>query len=210
MIGWTRRDGMLMRRQLLSISGLVASIAVALLLDSVAQRVSAESGAAKASKVTAKTSPQAEQLTANRQTPLPEQTTSGSLAGQYCDAARDAAGEMRYAVQSAHLDSLLRTLEERMARLETKKEELQDWMAKRQAYMVRASDQLVGIFAAMRAEAASGLLARLDPGTAAAVLSKLDHRSASAILSGMPPDKAGRLTTILASVARKSDTDVRP
>ena len=62
----------------------------------------------------------------------------------------------------------------------------------------------------MRAEAASGLLARLDVGTAAAILSKLEARAASSILSGMPPDKASRLTTILASVARKSDAGAKP
>lgn len=173
-------------------------------------RVRAQAAGSKSAKAATTGTPDTQRLTAKRASPLPEQTMSGSLAGQYCDAIRDAAGEARFAVQAAHLESLVQKIEDRMAHMESKSAELKDWMSKRQAFMTQASDQLVGIFAAMRAEAASGLLARLDPSTAAAILSKLDPRAASAILSGMSPDKAGRLTTILASVARKSDAGTRP
>lgn len=182
--------------------------AIALVLWCVAPPAHAEAGAGKARQA-----PPSEKAAIEKPkaaTPLPEQVKTRPLAGDYCDAVRDAAMEARYAVQAAHLETLAQRLDERLARLDTKSVELKDWLARRQAFIDHATEHLVGIFAAMRAEAASGLLARLDVGTAAAILSKLEARAASSILSGMPPDKASRLTTILASVARKSDASAKP
>lgn len=186
----------------------VALSANALFLSCVAPLAYAEAGAGKARQV-----PQSEKATTEQTkaaTPLSEQTKARPLAADYCDAVRDAAREARYSVQVAHLESLMERIDERLARLDAKSTELKDWLAKRQSFIDQATEHLVGIFAAMRAEAASGLLARLDVGTAAAILSKLEARAASSILSGMPPDKASRLTTILASVVRKSDTGTKP
>ena len=178
------------------------------LLSSVPPLAYAEGGAGKARPV-----PHIEKTTTEKPkaaTPLPEQTKAGPLAGDYCDAIRDTAMEARYAFQAAHLEALAQRVDERLARLDGKSAELKDWLAKRQSFIDHATEHLVGIFAAMRAEAAAGLLARLDAGTAAAILSKLEARAASSILSGMPPDKASRLTTILASAARKSDAGAKP
>lgn len=129
----------------------------------------------------------------------------GTLAEQYCRAAREPAREARHAVQVKQLESLQRELDERLAKIDTRVDELKEWLKRRDDFASKASSQLVGIFAAMRPESASQQLIKMDETTAAAIIGQLDSRAASAILNDMPPDKAARLATILSALSQRSD-----
>ncbi|MFM9940470.1 MAG: MotE family protein [Hyphomicrobiaceae bacterium] len=142
--------------------------------------------------------------------PLSEVKPQGALATQYCSAVRDVAAEARFAVQVAQLEALAKQLDDRLAKIDARSAELKEWLAKREEFARKATDQLVGIFAAMRAEPASEQLTRLDARTAAAILSKIELRAASTILNEMPPEKAAKLTAIMALAARRNDTADKP
>jgi len=149
----------------------------------------------------------ADRSSASVPTPLAELRSSAPLAAQYCAAARDAIAEARYAQQAAQLEKLARDAEERLALMDKRSAELKDWLAKREDFIAAATKHLVEIFGAMRPESASAQLVRLDISTAAAILSRLDVRAASAILNDMPPEKAARLTAVIAGSARKDSQD---
>jgi len=139
--------------------------------------------------------------------PLVELQTTGSLAAQYCAAARDSIAEARYAQQTAQLERLAKQADERLAAIEKKSAELKEWIAKRDSFIATATQHLVAIYSAMRPESASEQLVRLDVFTAAAILSGLEVRAASAIMNDMPAEKAARLTAVIASSARKESQD---
>jgi flagellar motility protein MotE (MotC chaperone) len=141
--------------------------------------------------------------------PLAELQVTGPLAAQYCVAARDAIAEARYAQQAAQLERLAKDADDRLALIDKRSAELKEWLAKRENFIAAATKHLVAIFGAMRPESASEQLVRLDISTAAAILSKLDVRAASAILNDMPPEKAARLTAVIAGSARK-DSQEKP
>lgn len=148
--------------------------------------------------------------TATVGSPLPEQERVGPMAAQYCESVRELAAEARYAHMSAHFDVLTKDLENRIAKLDAQSALLRDWMAKRDAFVQRATQQLVSIFGSMRPEAASEQLVRLDPPTAASILLRLESRVASTILNDMPPDKAAKLASIIADSGRKGEQTVKP
>jgi len=145
----------------------------------------------------------ADKLSAATPAPLPELKSTGPLATQYCAAARDAIAEARYAEQAVQLEKLAKDAEERLALMDKRTAELKEWLAKREEFIAAATKHLVSIFGAMRPESASEQLVRLDISTAAAILSRLDVRAASAILNDMAPEKAARLTAVIAGSARK-------
>lgn len=137
----------------------------------------------------------------------PAYVVEGTLAEQYCRASADAVREARHAVRLKQIEGLRKELDERLAKVDVKLAELKEWFEKREAFSKRASDQLVGIYAAMRPEAASEQLTKMDEVTAAAVIGRLEARAASAILNDMPPEKAARLATILSEATRKASGD---
>ena len=132
------------------------------------------------------------------------------LAEQYCQSFVDQAREARAARQAAELKALASEVDARLAKLDAAIAEIKEWVARRAAFSDRAGAQLVGIYAAMRPEAASQQMVRMDELTATAVLSKLDSRQASAILNEMPAEKAARLAAVLSLSARKSDARPKP
>ncbi len=134
-----------------------------------------------------------------------EPDRSLSVADQYCRAVLDPAREARYAHQTAELQALSRALDDRLAKVEARITELKEWVARREDFANRTSEQLVTIYSGMRPEAASEQLAKIEEGTAAAILSKLAPRVASQILNDMPPDRAARLAMILMGASRKTD-----
>jgi flagellar motility protein MotE (MotC chaperone) len=130
---------------------------------------------------------------------------AASVSDQYCQAVLEPAREARYAHQAAELKTLGEELDDRLAKIETRIAELKEWVARREDFASRTSDQLVTIYSGMRPEAASEQLTKLDESSAAAILSKLAPRIASQILNDMPSDKAARLAMILMGASRKSD-----
>jgi len=140
-----------------------------------------------------------------KQQPVKEPERSLSVSDQYCHAVLEPAREARYAHQTAELQALSRALDERMAKIEARIGELKEWVARREDFANRTSEQLVSIYSGMRPEAASEQLAKIEESTAAAILSKLTPRVASQILNDMPAERAARLAMILMGASRKSD-----
>jgi len=137
--------------------------------------------------------------------PSAEPHPTASMADQYCQAVLEPAREARYAHQAAELKALGTELDDRLAKIEARIVELKEWVARREDFASRTSDQLVTIYSGMRPEAASEQLTKIDESTAAAILSKLAPRVASQILNDMPSEKAARLAMILMGASRKSD-----
>lgn len=191
-----------------------AAAVIALLLSACAwpATVSAEPPAAKGvAKVEPKVVPRARTPRVVPIVPEPKQSTvkepdrSLSVADQYCQAVLEPAREARYAHQTAELQALSRALDDRMAKIEARIAELKEWVARREDFASRTSEQLVSIYSGMRPEAASEQLAKIEESTAAAILSKLTPRVASQILNDMPAERAARLAMILMGASRKSD-----
>jgi flagellar motility protein MotE (MotC chaperone) len=136
---------------------------------------------------------------------VPEAPPTASVADQYCQAVLEPAREARYAHQTAELKTLGLELDDRLAKIEARIAELKEWVARREDFASRTSDQLVTIYSGMRPDAASEQLTKLEESSAAAILSKLSPRVASQILNDMPSDKAARLQMILLGASRKSD-----
>jgi flagellar motility protein MotE (MotC chaperone) len=123
-------------------------------------------------------------------------------AQQYCINIANAAADARITWQKKMLGDMERELEDRIAKLEAKVVEYQQWLARRDDYSKKAQEQLVGIFARMRPDAAAAQLAVADEETSAAVLSKLDTRVSSTILAEMDPNQAARLTAIMVGAGK--------
>ena len=72
---------------------------------------------------------------------------------------------------------------------------VQEWVAKRDAMLKAASDNLVAIYAKMRPETAATQIAAMDDQMAAAILRKLKPGAAGAILNEMEAERASKLAT---------------
>lgn len=191
----------LVERQLCSAAAIILALVV----------VSSESGAAGPP---AERKPAAPPKTTSarhpERPPLSEVKPMGPIARQYCEAVREAAIEARDAHAAASLSEMAHEIETGLARLEARLTEVKRWLAKRKEFADKSSTQLVGIYSAMRPEAASQQLVRIDPAIAASIIAKLDARTASTILNDMPPEKAAELTTVLASLARGDEPRPTP
>ncbi len=124
---------------------------------------------------------------------------------RYCDNAAPVAAEARIAWQSKKLSELEGQLKQRIADLDAKEAEAREWVAKREAMMSAASDDVVAIYAKMDPQAAAAQMATVDTSIAAAILAKLKPNAAGAILDEMDPAKAGELTGILSGSTSPTD-----
>lgn len=131
-----------------------------------------------------------------------EPAPAKSLVDGYCGAIGDKAAEARAAWQTQQLTDLQKRIEEKLVQLETKRNELQSWVEKRDAVLKSANRSLVDIYAKMDPEAAAAQLARAETATAVSVLHQLNPRGASAILDAMDADKAAALVKLLAATAK--------
>lgn len=134
-------------------------------------------------------------------TPPPVETP---LAKGYCANVGTLASDAKFAWQKKAIGELATELDDRIAKLEAKTEEYKAWLARRDEFARRVTDNLVVIYSRMRAEAAGQQLMAMDEETAAAVIMKLDPRVASAILNDMNPQIAAKLTSIISGAARTS------
>ena len=74
---------------------------------------------------------------------------------------------------------------------------MQEWVAKRDAMLKAASDDLVAIYAKMQPETAATQIAAMDDQMAAAILAKLKPKAAGAILNEMEAERASKLAVVL-------------
>lgn len=146
-------------------------------------------------------------------TPLLDLKSTGTVPGateesdiqRFCSNIADAARDRRYALQTAELKKLQDDIDQRMKALEAKRAEYEDWLKRREAFLDKAQDAVVEIYAKMKPDAAAERLSEVDANLAAGILMKLDTRKAGVILNEMDRKAAATLTGIMAAVARKVD-----
>lgn len=124
---------------------------------------------------------------------------------RFCTNIADEARDRRYALQTEQLEKLKQEVDARVVALEKKRAEYEDWLARRDAFLAKAQDQLVSIYSNMRPDAAAERLANVRVELAAAILMKLEPRTAGVILNEMESKAAATLTGIIASAARPKD-----
>jgi len=141
--------------------------------------------------------------------PLPPTTpVELSPAEQYCSNVVDAAAAAQLAQQKDNLEKAQKHLDDRIALLASKTEELKGWIKKREEFTAHATDSLVQIYGKMKPEAAAGQLVAMDELVAAAIMSKLSPKVAGLILAEMEAAKAARLSAVIAGageIAMKSE-----
>lgn len=124
---------------------------------------------------------------------------------RFCSNIADAARDRRYALQKSELETLQKDIDQRIAALEEKRAEYEEWLARRNDFLARAEENLVDIYSRMRPDAAAERLAEVKPELAAGILMKLQSRQAGVILNEMDSKIAAVLTGIMASAARRQD-----
>ena len=131
--------------------------------------------------------------------------TSQDEVQRFCTNIADEARDRRYMLQSQQLETLKGEVEKRIAALEEKRREYEDWLARREAFLAKTEENLVQIYSSMRPDAAAERLAEVRIDLAAAILVKLEPRTAGIILNEMNSKAAAALTGIMASAARPED-----
>jgi flagellar motility protein MotE (MotC chaperone) len=121
-------------------------------------------------------------------------------ASQYCRNIANAAADARYLRQSDALAAMEKQLDERIAKLEAKRAEYEEWVKRREEFLAKADGAVVAIYSQMRPDAAAQQISVMEPEAAAAILSKLTPRTASAILNEMDATIAAELTNVMAGL----------
>jgi flagellar motility protein MotE (MotC chaperone) len=130
-----------------------------------------------------------------------------SAVQQFCTNVGDAAADARFAWQMEALRALEKQVEERIAALDARQAEFEDWLRRREEFAARAKATLVAVYANMRPDAAALQLAILQDEEAAAVLTNLVPRTASAILNEMEPERAAQLAVAMAGPPEKQEEE---
>lgn len=134
---------------------------------------------------------------------------NGDEIQQFCTNIADAARDQRYLLQKKDLEKLQADIDERIATLEKRRNEYEDWLKRRNDFLKRAQVGLVGIYKTMKADAAAAKLELVNPGVAAAIIMQLPPRQSSLILSEMSSEKAAVVTNVISS-ATDPDTSKEP
>jgi flagellar motility protein MotE (MotC chaperone) len=118
-------------------------------------------------------------------------------ASRFCANAAPSIAEARIAWETKQLSDLDGQVKQRLADLEKAEASIKEWVAKKDAALKSASDDLVAIYAKMTPEAAATQIAAMDDQMAAAILGKLKAGAAGAILNEMEADRASKLAVVL-------------
>lgn len=169
---------------------LVLAIALSVSLET---RVYAASGGHGDAKSQKKAEPEAEP-------PIPKSEAIDKLppADQYCARVGDIAATSQFAKQRQALAKAQDDVEQRIKKLTEKSEELKAWTQRREDFLKKATESLLAIYGKMKPEVAAPQLVAMNQMTAAAIVAKLPPKAAGAILAEMDPQKAARLSSILA------------
>ena len=137
----------------------------------------------------------------------PADKTADSEGSRFCANVAPAIAEARIAWETRRLNELDAQVKQRLADLEKAEASVQEWVAKRDAALKSASDNLVAIYAKMQPETAATQIAAMDDQMAAAILAKLKAGAAGAILNEMEAERASKLAAVLSGatgVGKKS------
>lgn len=130
--------------------------------------------------------------------------TSGQEIQQYCTNIIDQARDQRYLLQKQDLEQLQQDVDNRIAIMEARKAEYEDWLKRRNDFMEQAEANLVNVYKTMKADAAAPQLEEVNPGLAAAIIMKLPPRQSGLILAEMDAKKAAMVASIMSSAADKT------
>jgi flagellar motility protein MotE (MotC chaperone) len=128
---------------------------------------------------------------------------------RFCSNITDQALDARVAWQQKELEATETKLKQRIAELEAKRAEYEEWLKLREDFLKKAEDNVVEIYSRMNPEAAAQQIASMADDTAAAVLAKLKVRVASSILNEMEPARGAHLADTLAGMRRTDDGKVK-
>jgi flagellar motility protein MotE (MotC chaperone) len=118
-------------------------------------------------------------------------------ASRYCANVAPSIAEARIAWQTKRLSELDAQVKQRLADLERAEASVKEWVAKREALLKAASDDLVAIYAKMQPETAATQISAMDDQMAAAILARLKPSAAGAILDEMEAERASKLAALL-------------
>ena len=124
-----------------------------------------------------------------------------SEASRFCANVAPSIAEARIAWQTKRLSDLDAQVKQRLADLEKAEAAVKEWVAKRDATLKAASDDLVAIYSKMQPETAAQQIGAMDDSMAAAILAKLKPGAAGAILDEMEAERASRLASFLSGAA---------
>lgn len=130
--------------------------------------------------------------------PLPPEKAVETDAERYCANVGPSIVEARVAWQVKRLGDLDAQVKQRIADLEKAEAEARDWIAKRDALIAAASDEVVAVYARMEPESAARQIGIMDDRMAAAILGRLKPTAAGAILDEMEAERASHLESIIA------------
>jgi len=108
-------------------------------------------------------------------------------------------GELRQRQQE--LEKLRADVDERIATMDKRKAEYEDWLKRRDDFLKTADLGLVDIYKNMKPDAAAASLNDVKVTVAAAIIMKLSARQSSLILAEMDAQKAAVITNIIASAS---------
>jgi flagellar motility protein MotE (MotC chaperone) len=136
-------------------------------------------------------------VTADKAPDIAIANKASEIGSRFCANAGPSIAEARIAWEKKQLSDLDAQVKQRLADLEKAEASVQEWVAKRDAMLKAASDDLVAIYAKMQPETAATQIAAMDDQMAAAILSKLKAGAAGAILNEMEAERASKLAVVL-------------
>lgn len=139
-----------------------------------------------------------------KSSPKPAVKTAREEIRAFCANIADAARDQRYALQKTELEKLQTQVDERIAILEKRKAEYEDWMKKRDAFAKQAEAGLVDIYKKMAADSAAQQLELMDPNLSSAIIMKLSPRQSSLILTEMEAKKAALVASIISAAGNRN------
>lgn len=123
------------------------------------------------------------------------------LAQDYCASFVKEAENARESRQKVELDALNATLDKKLAEINVKTAQLENWVSQREAIMAQATTSVLKIYDSMDPIVASQEIAKLDLVAASSILRKMKPKKASDILKEMPPTTAARIIAVISSEA---------
>ncbi len=128
--------------------------------------------------------------------------SSPKTANDYCESFHDVAAEARFGWQVSKLKKLQDDVTKATDKLEGERQELQQWVERRDQFVNRANERLTAIYQKMKPDVAAGHISALDDETASALLLKLQPRVTSLIFNEMPAARAAQLVSLISGASK--------
>ncbi|MBB5679552.1 MotE family protein [Rhizobium leguminosarum] len=121
--------------------------------------------------------------------------TSQDEIKQFCTNIADPARDQRYLLQKQELEKLRADIDARVAEMDRRKAEYQDWLKRRDDFLKQAEAGLTDIYKKMKPDVAALQLQEMNIEVASAVIMRLGPRQSSLILNEMDAKKAAAIAS---------------